>query len=112
VGQETFIRFHRAIDRFRGESSLKTYLVHIAMNLSINALRRRKRSFLRFVSRDESPVDTPELRPGPADEVDSGEIQQIVRRACCGCFKNAQRRRPPTSSVCRKERYCRACRAR
>jgi RNA polymerase sigma-70 factor (ECF subfamily) len=81
VGQETFIRFHRAIDRFRGESSLKTYLVHIAMNLSINALRRRKRSFLRFVSRDESPIDTPELRAGPADELDTGEIQQVVRQA-------------------------------
>ena len=39
--------------RFRGESSLKTYLVHIAMNLSINALRSRRRSLLRFVSRDE-----------------------------------------------------------
>src|SRR5471032_266357 len=60
VGQETFIRFHRALDRFRGESSLKTYLVHIAMNLSINALRSRRRSLLRFVSRDEVQIDSPE----------------------------------------------------
>ncbi len=81
VGQETFIRFHRSIDRFRGDSSLKTYLVHIAMNLSINALRRRKRLFLRFVSRDETPVDTAESRPGPDESLDSTEIQHVVRRA-------------------------------
>ncbi|MEO7084331.1 MAG: RNA polymerase sigma factor [Gemmatimonadaceae bacterium] len=84
VGQETFIRFHRAIDRFRGESSLKTYLVHIAMNLSLNALRKRKRSLLRFVSRDETTIDTPELRAGPDEEVDVGEMQQVVRRAVRG----------------------------
>src|SRR4029077_18480543 len=62
VGQETFFRFHRALGNFRGESSLKTYLVHIAMNLSLNALKRRRRSFLRFVSRDEHDVDLPEPR--------------------------------------------------
>ena len=54
VGQETFIRFHRALDAFRGESSLKTYLVHIAMNLSLNALKRQRRSLLRFVRGEET----------------------------------------------------------
>ena len=38
VGQETFVQFHRALDRFRGDATLKTYLVRIAMNLSLNAL--------------------------------------------------------------------------
>src|SRR4051812_20075618 len=35
VGQETFIRFYRALGSFRGEASLKTYLRRIAMNLSL-----------------------------------------------------------------------------
>lgn len=48
VGQETFIRFHRALDRFRGESSLTTYLTRIAINLSLTAIRRRKRWSDRF----------------------------------------------------------------
>src|SRR5436305_3723705 len=61
VGQETFIRFHRALGSFRGESSLKTYLVHIAMNLSLNALKRRRRSVLRFVSRDQQSDDGADL---------------------------------------------------
>lgn len=48
VGQETFIRFHRAMERFRGESSLTTYLTRIAINLSLTAIRRRKRWSDRF----------------------------------------------------------------
>ena len=43
VGQETFIRFHRALGEFRGDSALATYLTRIAMNLSLNALKRRRR---------------------------------------------------------------------
>jgi RNA polymerase sigma-70 factor (ECF subfamily) len=48
VGQETFIRLYKALPGFRGESSLRTYLTRIAMNLSLNELKRRKRRFLRF----------------------------------------------------------------
>jgi RNA polymerase sigma-70 factor (ECF subfamily) len=84
VGQETFIRFHRALGNFRGESSLKTYLVHIAMNLSLNALKRRRRSLLRFVSREDSNdeiASLPEPRVGPAGEIDANELQTLVRAA-------------------------------
>jgi RNA polymerase sigma-70 factor, ECF subfamily len=81
VGQETFIRFHRSLDHFRGESSLKTYLVHIAMNLSLNALRRRRRFVLRFISRDESPIESAEPSFGPDGNVDTEELRALVRRA-------------------------------
>lgn len=53
VGQETFIRFFDAVGSFRGEASVKTYLQRIAMNLSLNALKRQKRSAQRFVSIDD-----------------------------------------------------------
>ncbi len=81
VGQETFIRFHRSLHKFRGESSLKTYLVHIAINLSINALRRRRRMLLRFVSQDDTTMDAPEPRLGPAGELDVTELQAVVQDA-------------------------------
>jgi RNA polymerase sigma-70 factor (ECF subfamily) len=81
VGQETFIRFHRALRNFRGESSLKTYLVHIAMNLSINALRRRRRTLLRFVDVDDAAEAAPEPRVGPAGELDADELQGVVQAA-------------------------------
>ncbi|MGH7620278.1 MAG: RNA polymerase sigma factor, partial [Gemmatimonadaceae bacterium] len=81
VGQETFIRFHGALAKFRGDSSLKTYLVHIAMNLSLNALRRRRRLLARFVSRDETEIDSPSPGAGPDGEVDANELRAFVRAA-------------------------------
>jgi RNA polymerase sigma-70 factor, ECF subfamily len=35
VGQEVFIRFYEALDKFKGESALSTYLIRIAINLSL-----------------------------------------------------------------------------
>jgi RNA polymerase sigma-70 factor (ECF subfamily) len=81
VGQETFIRFHRALHDFRGESSLKTYLVHIAMNLSLNALKRRRRSLLRFVRGDEPLSNLAERRPGPLERLETRETRERVRAA-------------------------------
>lgn len=49
VGQETFIRFYQALDRFRGDSSVGTYLTRIAINLSLNVLKRRRRRRLLFL---------------------------------------------------------------
>jgi RNA polymerase sigma-70 factor (ECF subfamily) len=48
LGQETFVQFYRSLDRFRGDSRLGTYLTRIAINLSLNELKRRKR-FTRFL---------------------------------------------------------------
>lgn len=51
VGQEVFIRFFKSINYFKGEAELGTYLTRIAINLSINELKRRKRR--RFISIDD-----------------------------------------------------------
>jgi RNA polymerase sigma-70 factor, ECF subfamily len=48
VGQEVFIRLFHSLDQFKGESSLSTYLVRIAINLSLNELKRRKRRWAFF----------------------------------------------------------------
>ncbi len=55
VGQETFVRFFQSLDRFRGESSVRTYLVRIAMSCALNALRSQRRRDVRFV-RDEAAL--------------------------------------------------------
>ena len=55
VGQETFIRFYNGLYKFRGESSLGTYLTRIAINLSLNELKRwKKRSLLFFFKNREN----------------------------------------------------------
>ena len=54
VGQETFIRFYKALKRFRGDAAVGTYITRIAINLSLNELKRRKRKFSLFtVNTDE-----------------------------------------------------------
>jgi RNA polymerase sigma-70 factor (ECF subfamily) len=42
--QETFVRAHRALPRFRGDAQFSTWLHRIALNLCQDALRRRKRT--------------------------------------------------------------------
>lgn len=65
VGQEVFIRFYKAIDRFREESGLGTYLTRIAINLSLNALKRRQRRWSLFKHTDD------EVKAAMADPTDS-----------------------------------------
>ncbi len=51
--QEAFIRCYQTLDRFRGEASFATYIKKIAINKSLDILRRRKRFFGRLLSRDD-----------------------------------------------------------
>lgn len=63
VGQETFVRFYRSLKDFRGQSGVGTYITRIAMNLSLNELKRRKRRSMLFFFK------TPEeLQEIPAEE--------------------------------------------
>ncbi|NJD10000.1 MAG: RNA polymerase sigma factor [Gemmatimonadetes bacterium] len=80
VGQEVFIRFHGALHRFRGDALLATYLRRIALNLSLNALKRRRRLRLRLISRDHatSPLAEPAVEPYDAERA---ERRVLVRRA-------------------------------
>lgn len=81
VGQETFIRFYEAMDQFRGEASLGTYLTRIAINQSLKALRKRKRWYERFLSRDdeETFLDVPAL--DGAEAVKTRERSALVHEA-------------------------------
>ena len=60
VGQETFIRFYRALDRFRGDSAVGTYLTRIAINQSLKAIKKRKGFLGRFASSDFEQMDMPD----------------------------------------------------
>jgi RNA polymerase sigma-70 factor (ECF subfamily) len=46
IAQETFVRVHRSIHSFRGESEFSTWLYRITMNLSLNNVKRRKHASL------------------------------------------------------------------
>ena len=54
VVQKVFIRFYNAINKFKGDSKLETYLTRIAINLSLNEIRSRKKNLRRTSSLTES----------------------------------------------------------
>lgn len=78
VGQEVFIRFFKSINYFKGESELGTYLTRIAINLSINELKRRKRR--RFISIDDW-IKTDSNAITENSEVDKIEKKELVQKA-------------------------------
>ncbi len=41
IGQDTFLRFYRSMHQYKGDAALGTYLTRIAINLSLNELKRR-----------------------------------------------------------------------
>ncbi len=69
VGQEVFIRFYRALNDFRGDSGLGTYLTRIAINLSLNELKRKKRAVSLFTQGQQDA--------GYDDLSDQGREQEI-----------------------------------
>ena len=76
VGQEVFIRFYKAVHSFRGDSSVGTYLTRIAINLSLNELKRRKRKNFLFFHSDE---DTPEI-PDECSDVSYDGISEVIQK--------------------------------
>ncbi len=76
IGQETFIQLYKSLDKFRGESSLGTYLTRIAINLSINEIRRRRRQKKFFFSKADNKIEN---MPNAKNTSDQNEIKKIVR---------------------------------
>ena len=81
VGQEAFIRLYRSLDRFRGDASLATYLRKIAVNLSLNAIRRRRRFALRFRRSDDDDETLAEAGVEGVDDPEVAETRAAVRAA-------------------------------
>ena len=60
ITQETFFKAMGALDRFRGESSVKSWLFAIARNAWISELRRRKAAPLEQAEAVPDPGEAPE----------------------------------------------------
>jgi RNA polymerase sigma-70 factor (ECF subfamily) len=77
VGQEVFIRFYKALRDFRGDASVGTYLTRIAINLSLNELKRRKRRRFFFANADPVKMNN----EAHDDEFSAFENQDLVNEA-------------------------------
>ncbi len=79
IVQEVFVRAYEALGKFRGEASLSTWLYRIAMNLSLNALRKKR---LRSVLHLDELTQEPESAGDATDEpLLRGEYETALRRA-------------------------------
>ncbi|SRR5712692_101072 len=76
VAQEVFIRVHRALPRFAGRSSLRTWLFRITVNLCLDySTRRRDVTGLEVLAWEPSPHDN------PVDLAERRELEVAVARA-------------------------------
>jgi RNA polymerase sigma-70 factor (ECF subfamily) len=78
VTQEVFLRVSRGIGRFRQEAKFSSWLHRIAVNTTMDFLRRRSRR--PAGSRDEMP-DLPDPQPGPAHLAASRELGMDIHDA-------------------------------
>lgn len=79
AGQETFIRLYRALKDFRGDSKLGTYIQRIAINQSLNEIRRRKKLLSLFYhSGDKDELNEIDI---VSDSEESRDIKDCVNQA-------------------------------
>jgi len=87
LAQEAFLRLHRSLAGFRGESSLSTWLYRTLSRLAIDHLRREKLKrkiffFRHHDSEQADPVDVAaDTGPGPGETLLVAETGERVRRA-------------------------------
>jgi RNA polymerase sigma-70 factor (ECF subfamily) len=77
TGQETFIRFYQNLRQFRGDSSVATYLTRIAMNLSLNKLKKKRKMQSRF----RQPVENFEQTIADPDFKSYDNTKELIQQA-------------------------------
>lgn len=89
--QETFIRVHRSLSTFRGESSLATWLYRIATNVSFDHFRRKTSQQAKVAVPLEDARPEREL----ADESPSSPEQLAAQSEMSDCVEGFVERLPP-----------------
>jgi len=88
VVQEAFIKAHREIKRFAGQSQLGTWLYRIAVNQALDTIRKKQRterwlSFLSPVAEEDDKPAMPEGQVAPAAStgLENAELRDIIFEA-------------------------------
>lgn len=81
VVQDVFLKCYQTLGRFRGDASFATYVKKIAINKSLDVLRRRKRFFGRFLSRDDDTTYLAERASDVREELEARERAELVHAA-------------------------------
>lgn len=79
IGQEVFIKLYHSLSEFRGEAKLSTYIQKIAINLTLNEIKRRKRFFSMFSQKGNNEMY--EYEVADFDTEEKREASEIVNKA-------------------------------
>ena len=79
IGQEVFIKLYYSLSEFRGEAKLSTYIQKIAVNLTLNEIKRRKRFFSMFSQKGNNEMHEFEIADHDTEE--RREAAEIVNKA-------------------------------
>ena len=79
IGQEVFIKLYYSLAEFRGEAKLATYIQKIAVNMTLNEIKRRKRFFSMFSQRGNNEMY--EFEVADHDNEERKEAAEIVNKA-------------------------------
>lgn len=84
MAQETFLRAYRALDSFQTDKPLAPWLCRIAINLSLNRLKRRRPTVSlddEQLGLEEAAFDIPDSAAEPQAQMLRHEQQQTLRQA-------------------------------
>ena len=79
IGQEVFIKLYYSLSEYRGEAKLSTYIQKIAINLTINEIKRRKRFFSMFSQKGNNELYEFEIADQNNEE--RKEATELVNKA-------------------------------
>jgi RNA polymerase sigma-70 factor, ECF subfamily len=79
IGQEVFIKLYHSLSEFRGEAKLSTYIQKIAVNLTLNEIKRSKRFFSMFSQKGNNEMHEFEVADHNTEE--RKEASEIVNKA-------------------------------
>jgi len=79
IGQEVFIKLYYSLPEFRGEAKLSTYIQKIAVNLTLNEIKRRKRFFTTFSQKGNNEMH--EFEVADHDSEERKDASELVNKA-------------------------------
>jgi RNA polymerase sigma-70 factor (ECF subfamily) len=79
VGQEVFIKLFYSLKYFRGESKLSTYIHRIAVNLTLNEIKKDKR--INQQSSEDGIQSLGQLQVSGEDQIERNETKELVDKA-------------------------------
>lgn len=102
VVQDTFVKVHQGIDKFREDASFGAWVFRISHNLCVDSLRNKKKkkgiTAIPFMSRnedfdgdfEESVLDISDVSLEPAQKLDLKEESEVIEQSL-KCLPEAQR---------------------